>query len=310
MKKLTLLIAMIGMTAGAFAMDEVGLTLDATYMSKYLWNGYDIYDDKGAYEVGVTMDFGETGFYGGVSYINALSSGNVYNSTLFSNTGGMPAYNLAEFDYMLGYKSVVLEGEALESTYDLKYVYHDIGDWPSSSTFMNGPILVTPADQCDFQEISIYVEMPNLDLAGIIPHFSVLYTWDGFDGGTKDTGIGYYGLLGSGWITTVGLSYDLVTDGFTAENPEQVFTFVGDVVYSSSVADFNSTTLGSQESGWTHFVVGCQTDFNMFNGVLTPGVYYQTAFSGSRQDLRPSFGSGDSMIDNDLYATVTYSLSF
>ncbi|AQQ69884.1 hypothetical protein SMSP2_00218 [Limihaloglobus sulfuriphilus] len=299
MKKLTLLIAMIGMTAGAFAMDEVGVTLDATYMSKYLWNGYDIYDDKGAYEVGVMMDFGETGFYGGVSYINALSSGNVYAGPMA--TGGMPAYNLAEFDYKLGYKSVVLEGEALESTYDLKYVYHDLGDWPSG---WGAP------DECDFQEVSIYVEMPNLDLAGIKPHFSVLYTWDGFDGGTKDTFTGYYGAIGTGWISAVGLSYDLVTDGFTAENPEQVFTFVGDVVYSSSVADFNSTTLGSQESGWTHFVVGCQTDFNMFNGVLTPGVYYQTAFSGSRQDLKPSFGAGDSLIDNDLYATVTYSLSF
>jgi hypothetical protein len=287
MKKLTLLIAMIGMTAGAFAMDEVGITLDATYMSKYLWNGYDIYDDKGAFQAGVKMDFGETGFYGGVSYTTITSSGNVW--------GGLPAGNLAEFDYILGYESVVLEGEALESAYNLKYVYHDLGDWPR----LWG--LVMP-DQCDFQEVSLYVEMPNLDMAGFTPHLSVLYTWDGFDGGNSDFATGYYSLLGSGWISSVGLSYDLVMDGFTADNPEQVITFVGDVVYQSSVADVPGI-----DSGWTHFVVGCKTDFNLFNGVLTPGVYYQTAFSSTRSDFQIT---GDSAIDNDLYATVTYSLSF
>jgi hypothetical protein len=278
---------MIGMTAGAFAMDEVGITLDATYMSKYLWNGYDIYDDKGAFQAGVKMDFGETGFYGGVSYTTITSSGNVW--------GGLPAGNLAEFDYILGYESVVLEGETFESAYNLKYVYHDVGDWPN--TWANAPWV---NDQCDFQEISLYVEMPNLDMAGIKPHFSVLYTWDGFDGGNSADFTGYYSALGAGWVTTFGLGYDLVLDGFTADNPEQVISFIGDVVYQSSIAGI--------DSDWSHFVVGCKTDFNLFNGVLTPGVYYQTAFSGPRDDLQ--WTGDDSLIDNDLYATVTYSLSF
>ena len=50
-----------GSTARAEEGSSLGVTLDTTYVSKYVWHGYDIFDDHAAIQPSVAVDLFGTG---------------------------------------------------------------------------------------------------------------------------------------------------------------------------------------------------------------------------------------------------------
>jgi len=48
------------------AQGDLGVTLDATWVSKYIWRGFDRLDDKAAFQPSVMLDLFNTGFNVGV----------------------------------------------------------------------------------------------------------------------------------------------------------------------------------------------------------------------------------------------------
>ena len=226
----------------------------------------------------------------------------MYNNPAASAVGlpaGLPAGNMPEYDFFIGYKKTYFEAETYQADIDLNYMYHNVGSWPSKyNKFVGG--------STDFQELSLYTDLPGMTFFGIVPHAKALYTWGGWDGGSDG---GYYSAMNAGWILSGGLKYDWAFAGFGDNTPEQVISIFGDVVYDDGVLAINNKNGGSQKSNWTHWVVGATSDFKIGPGTLTPGIYYQSAFAPARKTTHVGT-SNDTVISDDLYCTVTYSLSF
>jgi len=42
---------------------DLGVTVDATWVSKYIWRGFDVLDDKAAFQPSIDFDLWDTGFH-------------------------------------------------------------------------------------------------------------------------------------------------------------------------------------------------------------------------------------------------------
>ncbi|MFI4912105.1 MAG: hypothetical protein ACIAQZ_10610 [Sedimentisphaeraceae bacterium JB056] len=240
---------------------EMGVTVDATYMTKYLWHGIDLNDDAAAFAPSINIDLGN-GWYVGTMYVLPQGDGNAY--------GIIPRSDMDHWYYWAGFSNEVMVGEGLQMNYDLKYTYHDMG------TFRPMGLKVSGRD-ADVQELALDVKMPNMCPMGFFtPHYKVSYLFDA-PGGDLDL---------FGFEHTAGLAYnftvaDMVMDGCV------------DFVY-----DDNSY---SGDSNWNRMVAGLSTQFEMAGGKLVPAIYYQKPFDD---------GSTGPLIDDDFYATLSYSFEF
>ncbi|NPU99523.1 MAG: hypothetical protein HPY51_20225 [Candidatus Omnitrophica bacterium] len=79
--------------------EELGVTIESSYVSKYLWKGYDVLDDHGAWQPSLTLDY--RGFYVGVWGSWPTSSGFV---------------DATELDYYLGYAQSFSRKSGMPST--------------------------------------------------------------------------------------------------------------------------------------------------------------------------------------------------
>lgn len=66
---------------------DLGITVGSTYVTKYIWRGYDLLDDHGAWQPSITLDY--RGFYIGVWGSWAVDGGFV---------------DATELDYFIGYE--------------------------------------------------------------------------------------------------------------------------------------------------------------------------------------------------------------
>lgn len=161
-------------TAEEAAMDDMGVTLDVTYVSKYIWRGFDLYDNKGAVQPSVDIDLG-----GGFS-------ANVW----MSYAGASGAVNGTEYDYTLAYSGSVLDDSVWKTNYSLGWTYFDYID--------------TSSKDADTMEVFLTGEMPALTGCDIVPHFAIFQGWTAQSGGdNRDYG---------GTIYLMGLGYDFTLD--------------------------------------------------------------------------------------------------
>jgi hypothetical protein len=139
--------------AGADGKD-LGISFDATWVSKYIWKGQDIYDDHAAFQPSISFDLYGTGF-----------SANVWTS--FAGGGGFR--NLEEYDYSLAYSSTAFDGEITQTDYALTWVYYDVYDGSSRDN--------------DSQDIFLDLAWPNLLGGKIVPVYQVSYYYAAKSGG-------------------------------------------------------------------------------------------------------------------------------
>jgi hypothetical protein len=174
-------VAVLSMTGASFAEEgELGVTLDTTWVSKYIWRGVDVLDDKAAIQPSVDIDLYGSGFSANVWMSWAGASGSSDVSTV----------NADEMDYTLTYTNAFSEGDTTQMNYSAWFRYYDFTDMATKDA--------------DAQELGFAVSMPNLCPGGVVPSYAIIQMWNAKSGGAAS------GLGGS--IHVVGLNYGLEVD--------------------------------------------------------------------------------------------------
>jgi len=220
---------------------ELGVTLDTTYVSKYIWHGFNFYGhNNAAVQPSVDLDLWGTGLGMKVWGSWATQSGN---------------RNLEEFDYILYYGNRVFEDAPYTTDFTVSWLYFDFFDTPSRGS--------------DLQELNAQFSWPDLLPAGITPNYMVGKLWPARSGVPARKHIG-------GWFHVLGLGYDLTLPGIFPDTPEQVVSLMTDLTFNDGYGattadhDWSHATVGAS----TSFSIAANLDF-------TPGVYYQISMDDS-----------------------------
>ena len=231
----------------AIAQDgDLDVTLDMTWVSKYIWRGFDLMDNKASFQPSVNVDLYNTGFSFNVWSAQPGSSG----------SGGQSTVNAEEFDYTITYSNSVYEGNWYAMDYAVSWVYYDFPDQPDNAA--------------DAQEFNFAFAWPEICPLGTVPHYTYVAFWPAQGGGpARDIG---------GFFHIFGLGYDLALPGFLPNNPEQVLSFSWDIVYNDGAG------LSNVDHDWSHTVFGVSTAIECGYGTFTPAIYYQASMDDSVND--------------------------
>lgn len=197
--------------------ENIGVTTEMTVSTQYLWRGYDLFDDHGAYQPSVTWDSFDTGF-----------SVNVWGSFPFGSGNEV----FKELDYTVAYGTTLFEEEIYAIDVGVNYIYYD---FPGvSSQFVP-----------DSQEVGISIALPGLFTIAektLVPSYYGGKLWPSDSGLESDVAGGYH---------TFGLAYDVTIPGM-----EQVWNLSADVHYNDGLFgsdhDWSHATLGVS----TRFEIG------------------------------------------------------
>lgn len=220
---------------------ELGVTLDTTFVSKYMWHGFNFYGhSNGAVQPNVNVDLWGTGF-GAMAWGSwAMESGN---------------RDLEEFNYVLNYGNSVFADTPYATNYTVNWLYYDYYDAPSRDS--------------DLQELNAQLSWPELLPAGIVPNYTVGKLWQARSGSAVLKGV-------SGWVHVLGLGYDLSLPDLFPDMPEQVISLMTDLTFNDGYGaagvdhDWSHATVGAS----TSFPI-------VENLSFTPGVYYQISMDDS-----------------------------
>lgn len=245
MKKMAVMLVLCGLAASAMAQDWTEgwtTTVDLSYTCKYMWRGFNILDDAGAYQPSIDF-FHESGF-GANLWMSYPDRGGWTNDLAVSRV------NLTEYNYTLYYSGKAWEGNCWETDYTVGYRYYDYID--NTSKLL------------DSHEAFIEAEMPNVTGNAVIPHVAVYSLWPtSHDYQTGDNALFY----------VAGFSYLLPTE---EQLPELPLTFTWDIQYidGSNIAvdhDLSHMVWGLQTE------LTCP----MTGAKIVPAVYFQNSFEKS-----------------------------
>lgn len=243
-------IMLLGMVSAGYAADSgICTTLDASWVSKYIWRGFDILDDRAAFQPSINMDLYDSGF-----------SLNVWSSFAGSSSGSRPGnpdfstVDLEEWNYTVAYTNAIREGETSQVNYAAWWTYYDYPD--------------TASIDADMQEVALSMSMPNVLACEWVPSYTVISMWPAQGGGKSNENGG--NRESGGFIHVVGLNKN-----FTCPMSEQILNFGVD-------ATFNDGTGGTEvDHDWSHLTWNLSTSYDMAGGILTPSVHYQTSMDDS-----------------------------
>jgi uncharacterized protein (TIGR02001 family) len=176
---------------------KLGIQLDATWVSKYIWHGQDLYDDHAAFQPSISFDLFGTGFSTGVWASSACSSGFV---------------NSEELDYWAAYGNSLFGDRRFKTDYEVKWLYYDY--FRQSS------------DKADSQELDLSLSWPDIFSFGIVPNYtlSYLYAAQGHCPAAD--------LKMEGFTHTFGFTYD-----FNVPKADLPLTFSWDITYNDGQCD-------------------------------------------------------------------------
>ncbi|MCD6175025.1 MAG: hypothetical protein J7K65_04565 [Planctomycetes bacterium] len=235
-------------TEPAQAIDGVTTTVDVTYVTKYIWRGFNIYGSHGAIQPSVDFAL-ENGFSANVWMSYPVGSGE-------NDAGASINDELTEFDYTLAYSNAVLE-DVYQTNYKVGWRYYDFTK--------------TSTKEADMQEVFAEVSMPNIVGNGFTPRAAWYQMWNSKSGGANSGA--------AGGIFAVGFAYDFGFD----QAPEVPLTFSWDIVYNDGTG---GQTVAPKYQGngvdhdWSHMVFGLSTalDVPSIGGKLVPAIYWQSSF--------------------------------
>ncbi len=249
-KKTILLTVVILFSVGSLAQaqeGEISGTYELNYSSRYIWRGFDVYEDNhSAFRpLSLDLNIGDTGFGLKVFWSRAVGSG-------FENT--------EEMDIALYYDNDIYEDEIYATNYRLAWGYYGYPDEPRSVR--------------DFQEFLLSLSWPELCPAGVVPSYTIVRMWPS-EGDSASSANG-------GWLHILGVGYDLTVPELAPELGEQVVHLSGDLVYNDGVGAGYAANV---DSDWSHFVFGISTDFDLGNNLaFSPGLYFQASMDDSVND--------------------------
>ena len=261
MEKRILVGIVVLLAVGGFAQAQDGNlhgVLDLTYQSKYLWRGFDVYDDKSAVQPSLELDLFGTG-------LGFRAEGHRANSSGHENT--------ERWDYTLYYQNVICPDDAHATNYMIGYRYFN---YPQQSSHTRGG--VTPeTGTFDIHELHAVLAWPKiLQVEGLVPVYC-LVKLSPVNSGTI---VGSPSATGtaSGFAHIFMLDYALPIQGLSSDTPEQVLNLHSEVVFNDGVGPGGQNV----DHDWSNAVFGISTGFELAeNVVLTPGVYYQVTMDSS-----------------------------
>ena len=217
--------------------------------SKYIWRGFDVFDDHAAIHPFIDLDLFGTGF--GITTIGhrANSSGFELNE---------------RWDYILYYQNRMFDGESYATNYRLGYVYYNYPDRSSHDT----------SDSIDLQELHAIMSWPDiLPIEGLVPTYVLVKLSPSNSSSLVGSGSPFGGTA-SGFAHIFMLDYGLsITCPLTGD--PRTLNLHSEFVYNDGV----SPPPGQVDSDWSNAVFGVSTDFDLGNNLsLTPGVYYQSSW--------------------------------
>jgi len=228
--------------------------VDLTFSSKYVWRGFDIFDDKSAIHPSADLSYGPFG-------INV--TGHRANSGEFEN--------FERWDYNLYYTGGLNMDQPYALQYRLGWVYYNFPD--NSSGDM------------DLQEAHAILSLPKICPFGVVPSYILVKLWPS-EGDSLVGARSLFGGTASGWAHIFMLDYALTTAGLLPETPEQVWNFHAEAVFNDGVGPGGQNV----DHDWTNVVFGVSTDFDLAeNLTLTPGVYHQITMDDSVNPAPPLF---------------------
>lgn len=257
MKKGILVGAVVLLTAVSlgYAQDrELHGSIDVTYSSKYIWRGFDIFDDKSAIHPSVDLDLFGTGF-GFNAVAHRANSGEFENSE--------------RWDYTVYYTGSLFQGEPYATNYRLDYVYYNYPDMSAHTT-----------KSTDLQEINTIFSWPNLlPVEGLVPSYVLVKLWPSNSGtivGSPAPPMGTNGTA-SGWAHIFMLDYGLPII-CPVTNMERTLNLHSEFIYNDGVGPNGAAV----DHEWSNAVFGISTNIDIADDlVFTPGVYHQVTMDKS-----------------------------
>jgi hypothetical protein len=230
---------------------ELHGSVDLTFQSKYIWRGFDVYNDTSGIQPSLDLDLFGTGLGFSMMGHRANSSG----------------YEAAErWDFTLYYQNMVLPDEAYALMYRLGWVYYN---------FPHG----SQAD-ADLQEIHTVLSLPKAIPGGLVPSYVIVKLWP-YSSKSLVGGPRYDGTA-SGWAHIFMLDYPLTVGGILPDTPEQVLNLHAEFVYNDGL---NPSGRHDVDHDWSNAVFGISTGFNLSDEVvLTPAVYQQLSMDDTVND--------------------------
>ncbi len=253
-KKGILLAAVILLSTVGLAQAEEGKlsgTIDITYLSKYIWRGFDVYGDKSAIQPSIDLDLYGTGF--GINLMGHRANSDKYE-------------NGERWDYTLYYYNSLFESETYATNYRLSWVYYNFPDNDKRSF--------------DLQEMNAFFSWPNiLPIKGLVPSYVIVKLWPSCSGSRVGSRSGTTGTA-SGFAHIFMLDYALTvqTEGLLPGIPEQVLNLHTEFVYNDGVGPGGQNV----DQDWSNAVLGISTNFDLGNNLtFTPGIYHQITMDDS-----------------------------
>jgi hypothetical protein len=200
MKKM-MLVALVALASGAVwaAEDKLGVDVDLTWLSKTIWRGMDVGDNKAAFQPSVNFDLWGSGFSAGVlGWWNGADT----NGAEF----GLPT---EKYVYMFTYANSFNKGDTAQVDFNLTYNYHDY--------------YTQASDLFDYQDLALTLSLPKA-FGDLVPRYTYAYTWSGRLGPTPGA-LGTELAGGAGFYHIVGLDYNF-------KLADQPMTFCADATYN------------------------------------------------------------------------------
>lgn len=244
---------------------ELHGAFNLTYQSKYVWRGFDIFDDKSGVQASVDLDLFGTGFGASVMAHRA-------NSGEFENG--------ERWDYTIYYANQLFPGENYVTNYRFDYVWYNYPDNPTKGD--NLPF----APNASLQELNLILSWPNICPSGIVPTYILVKMWplrSGSYSGSRSSIAFPAGMNGtaSGWAHIFMLDYSFTIAGLIPEIPEHVINLHSELVYNDGVGPAGQKV----DHDWSNVVFGASTDLELAeNLILTPAVYHQITMDKSVND--------------------------
>jgi hypothetical protein len=203
MKKTMIVLVLCGLATAAFAQEQKQekdwtTTVDLSYTSRYIWRGYDVLDNAGAFQPSV--DFLHSSGLGATLWMSYAERG--------GSTGSIDSRaDMAEYDYTVYYKGKAFAGDCFETNYKIGWRYYDY--------------IRRATKELDKQEVFLEFEMPQLTGTPLIPRAGIYQIWPSKSDSQIDDC--------SGTIYLMGFSYLLPTEEMLPNLP---LTFSWDIAFN------------------------------------------------------------------------------
>jgi hypothetical protein len=171
---------------------KLGIELDATWVSKYIWHGQDLYDDHAAFQPSINFELYQTGFSVNVWGSTACSSGFVQSD---------------EFDYSVAYQNEIFNDTPIKTDFEIRWLYYDYHRISS--------------DEADCQELDLSLCWPEALPFGLTPTYIITYLYAAKECSPASS------LEMEGFTHTLGFTYDC-----NVPQTELPLTFSWDITYN------------------------------------------------------------------------------